>query len=70
MAGRYSAEAQKRNEAYMNNYNKENYDRITIMRSKGDKEKLDQLAKARGVSRNELLNWCIDQQLKSLGFDI
>ena len=55
MAGRYSAEAQKRNEAYMNNYNRENYDRITVMRKKGDREKLDQLAKDRGVSRNELI---------------
>lgn len=67
MAGRYSAEAQKRNEAYMNNYNRENYDRITVMRKKGDREKLDHLAKDRGVSRNELINWCIDQQLKALG---
>ena len=65
--GRYSEEAQRRNEAYINNYNKENYDRITIMRTKGDKDKLDKLAKDRGVSRNELINWCIDEHLKTLG---
>ena len=57
-------------QAYVNSYIRENYDRITIMRTKGDKAKLDKLAKDRGVSRNELLNWCIDQQLKTLGFDI
>ena len=67
MAGRYSDEAKKRNEAYRNQYMKENYDRITIMRTKGDKDKLDRLASDRGVSRNELINWCIDQQLKTLG---
>ena len=67
---RYSEAAQRRNEAYINSYNKENYDRITIMRTKGDKDKLDKLAKDRGVSRNELINWCIDKQLKELGFKL
>ena len=54
-------------DAYNNQYKKDHYDRITIMRTKGDKDKLDALAKDRGVSRNELINWCIDKQLKTLG---
>ena len=70
MAGRYSLEAQRRNEAYINNYIKEKYDRITILRTKGDKEKLDALAKDRGINRSELINWCIDQQLRTLGVEL
>ena len=64
MAGRYSAEAQKRNEAYMNNYNKENYDRITILRPKGDREKLKAMASQKGISVNEMLNFLIDKYLE------
>ena len=60
----------RQGQEYINSYMRENYDRITILRTKGDKERLDQIAKDRGVSRNELINWCIDKQLKSLGFDI
>ena len=70
MAGRYSPEAKKRNRAYINQYMKENYDRINIMRPKGDKDKLDALAKERGMSRNELINWCIDKQLQTLGIKL
>ena len=54
----------KQGQDYINSYMRDKYDRITIMRAKGDREKLDKLAKDRGVSRNELINWCIDQQLK------
>ena len=57
----------KRAIEYINQHQRENYDRITILRTKGDKDKLDALARDRGVSRNELINWCIDQQLRTLG---
>ena len=60
----------KREAEYINQYQRENYDRITILRTKGDKDKLDRLASDRGVSRSELINWCIDQQLKTLGVKI
>ena len=63
----YSPEANQRALEYINQYTKENYDRITILRTKGDKDKLDVIAKERGMSRNELINWCIDQQLKEVG---
>ena len=58
----------KREAEYINQFQRENYDRITILRTKGDKDKLDSIANDRGVSRNELINWCIDQHLKTLGF--
>ena len=60
----------KEGQAYINRYKREHYDRITIMRTKGDKDKLDEIASDRGVSRNELLNWCIDQQLRTLGIKL
>ena len=60
----------KRAIEYINQHQRENYDRITILRTKGDKDKIDALARDRGVSRNELINWCIDQQLKTLGVKV
>jgi len=57
----------KRESEYINAYMKENYDRIVMMRTKGDKDKIKKLASDRGVSLNEFLNWCIDQQLRTLG---
>ena len=60
----------KRAIEYINQHQRENYDRITILRTKGDKDKIDALAKDRGVSRNELINWCINQQLRTLGVDL
>ena len=55
---------------YINGFMKDNYDRFALIRPKGDKAKIKKLAQDRGVSVNELINWCIDQQLKSLGYDI
>ena len=44
---------------YQNEYNKVNYDRITIMLDKGDKERLKAAAAARGLSVNELVKQAI-----------
>ena len=33
---------------YINRYQKENYDRITILRKSGEKERLTQIAKSNG----------------------
>ena len=55
---------------YVNQFKREHYDRITILRTKGDKDKLDKIASDRGLNRSELINWCIDQQLRTLGFDM
>ena len=57
----------KRESEYINQYMRDNYDKFLIIRPKGDKEKIKKLAKDRGVSQNELINWCIDEQLKTLG---
>lgn len=52
---------------YINRYQKENYDRITILRKSGDKEKLTQIAKERGFdSLSKFINCCIDEKLKRI----
>lgn len=45
----------KREIAYNNEYNRENYDRITIMMPKGTREKLKEIARERGESVNALV---------------
>lgn len=53
---------------YINNYQKENYDRITILRKSGEKERLTQIAKEKGYKTlTEFINMCIDEKLKRLG---
>lgn len=55
---------------YINKFQKENYDRITILRTKGDKDKLKAIASEKYMSTTEFINWCIDAQLKEIGVDI
>jgi hypothetical protein len=53
---------------YINNYQKEKYDRITILRKKGEKERISGIAKERGYrSLNEFVNHCIDKELERDG---
>lgn len=52
---------------YINQYQKEKYDRITILRKSGDKEKLNQIAKEKGYrSITEFINACIDEKLNRM----
>ena len=56
---------------YINQYQKENYDRITILRKNGDKEKLNQIAKEKGYrSVTEFINACIDEKLNRMKIQI
>ena len=41
---------------YINNFNRQNYDRITIMLPKGKKEHIKQIASQNGESINSLVN--------------
>ncbi len=45
---------------YNNNFNKENYDRISLMVAKGKKEIIQAKAKANGESVNGFINRAID----------
>lgn len=51
---------------YVNNYQKEKYDRITILRKAGEKKQIDALAKERGMSTTQFINSCIDEKLKRM----
>jgi hypothetical protein len=52
---------------YINQYQREKYDRITILRKSGDKERLTQIAKDKGYrSMTEFINACIDEKINRL----
>ena len=59
----YSPEANKRALDYINQYTKENYDRITIFRTKGDRDKLKAIAQERGIITTQLINSVIDKYI-------
>lgn len=46
---------------YINNYQKEKYDRITILVPKGRKEAIQNTAKSQGMSTSEYIVACIDE---------
>ena len=56
---------------YINEYNKQKYDRITITRTKGDKSRIDKIAREKGFkSTNEFINSCIDEKLKRMKVEL
>lgn len=53
---------------YINDYQKEKYDRITILRKTGDKEYINNIAKEHGYKTiTEFINSCIDDRLANYG---
>lgn len=53
---------------YINDYQKEKYDRITILRKTGDKEYINNIAKEHGYRTiTEFINSCIDDRLANYG---
>ena len=61
----FNKEDERRKAAYkyINEYQKQKYDRITILRKPGERERLTKLAREKGYrSMNEYINYCIDQQ--------
>ena len=52
---------------YINQYQKNNYDRITILRKQGEKEKLTEIAKSKGYRKlTEFINACIDEKINRI----
>lgn len=49
--------------AYVNEYQKEKYDRITVMAGKGKKEKYQTAAKAAGMSLSAFIEMCVDEKI-------
>ena len=51
---------------YLNEYQKKNYDRITILRKPGEIDKLTRIAKEKGYKTvTQFINACIDEKLES-----
>ena len=54
---------------YINDYQKKNYDRITILPKSGEKEKLTNIANEKGYnSLTDFINSCIDEKLKRMKY--
>lgn len=51
---------------YQNDYNKQKYDRTTIMTPKGKKEQIKAAASAAGMSMNEFIVSAIEEKLDAL----
>lgn len=52
---------------YINEYQKQKYDRITILRKSGEKKQLEEIAKKKGLTVTAFINQCIDEKLKRSG---
>lgn len=52
---------------YINQYQKEKYDRITILRKAGEKARLTAIAKEKGYRTvTEFINSCIDEKINRM----
>lgn len=52
---------------YINQYQKEKYDRITILRKAGEKERLTNISKEKGYRTvTEFINACIDEKINRM----
>lgn len=50
---------------YMNRYNRENYDRVTVMLPKGAKVALQEAARSAGVSVGEFIRQAIAEKMNT-----
>lgn len=48
---------------YINEYQKEKYDRITVMAEKGKKAKYQEAAKKAGMSLSAFIAQCVDEKI-------
>lgn len=56
---------------YINKYQKEHYDRITVLRKAGEKKKLTEAVKEKGFRNvSEFINAAIDEKLKRLKIEL
>lgn len=51
---------------YINSYQKEKYDRITVMAEKGKKAEYQAAAKLKGVSLSAFVMECVDEKIKEM----
>ena len=60
----------RKNQDYRNQFTKDKYDRITILRDKGDKDKIKALAQSKGLTTTELINRVFNEWLEKNGIDL
>lgn len=51
---------------YINQYQKEKYDRITVMAAKGKKSEYQAAAKLKGMSLSAFVMLCVDEKIESM----
>ncbi len=51
---------------YVNEYQKQKYDRITVMADKGKKEQYQAAAKLRGMSLSAFVMQCVDDKIAEM----
>ncbi len=51
---------------YVNQYQKEKYDRITVMAEKGKKAEYQAAAKLKGMSLSAFIMSCVDEKIESM----
>ena len=51
---------------YINDYQKEKYDRITVMASKGKKEEWKAAAKLKNMSLSEFVMFCVNEKIENM----
>lgn len=62
--------SKKRESEYMTQYMKDKYDRIQLLRAKGDKAKIKAIAESRGMSSNTMINGILDEWLENNGYSL
>lgn len=51
---------------YINKYQKENYDRITVMADKGKKEEWKTAAKLKNMSLSQFVMFCVNEKIEEM----
>ena len=57
---------EKKKLAYINEYQQRNYDRITVMASKGKKQEWQTPAKIKGVSLSAFIMDCVEKEIERM----
>ena len=54
---------------YINEYQKEKYDRITVMAAKGKKEEYQTAAKLKGMKLSAFVQFCVEKEIERMKND-
>ena len=71
MGDKFVAFADKKTAAeYINGYQKENYERITILMPKEKGKALKEYCKSKNIKASAFINQCIDEKLKRMKIEL